>query len=100
MLVQLEILGFTDYEMNTMMGDFALITETDEPQRDDASGATQTREIEIIKNMQRREIKIVAPEIELINNRQWSINVYHRKKPEVIQTKNEEKEQVVLRDEF
>jgi hypothetical protein len=51
MLVQLEILGFTDYEMNTMMGDFALITETDEPQRDDASGATQTREIEIIKNM-------------------------------------------------
>ena len=71
MLVQIEILGFTDHEMQNLMGDFALVSET--PESDlPPKGSTDpdlVREIPVIKDVRRREIKLIAPEIELINNR-------------------------------
>jgi hypothetical protein len=52
MLVQIEILGFSDSEMHTLMGDFALVSETQES--DTSQGDTEPpilREIPIIKDM-------------------------------------------------
>jgi hypothetical protein len=69
--------------MNNLLGDFALISETSESDLlpKGSTDPASVREIPIIKDVRRREIKLVATEIELINNRQWSVNLYHRKTP-------------------
>ena len=47
MLVQIEILGFSDHEMKVLMGDFALASETPE----EAPHASLITELAIIKDV-------------------------------------------------
>ncbi len=89
--------------MKEQVGDFALINEIPESDKNDGSiEQPLIREIPIEKDMYNGQIKLIKPEIELINNREWSVNIYHRKAEIQYEAKPEEilPQAEVLRDEL